>query len=107
VIFDLVTRGYKPILAHPERYSYLDNNLQYFQKIVDLGCELQLNINSLGGYYGKGVEMLAKALMEKKLVSYLGTDLHNERQLSFLKELSKKKSLMKVLGKYDWKNSNL
>jgi tyrosine-protein phosphatase YwqE len=61
----------------------------------------------LGGYYGKGVEMLAKALMEKKLVSYLGTDLHNERQLSFLKELSKKKSLMKVLGKYDWKNSNL
>jgi tyrosine-protein phosphatase YwqE len=107
VIFDLVTRGYKPILAHPERYSYLENNLRYFQKLVELGCELQININSLGGYYGKGAELLAKELLDKELASYLGTDLHNEKHLSFLQGLSKKKNLMKMLRRYDWKNSDL
>jgi protein-tyrosine phosphatase len=104
IIFNLITSGYRPILAHPERYTYLGNNFKVFKKLVDLGCELQLNINSLGGYYGAEVEALAKELMERKLVSYLGTDLHNERHLSFLKEISKKGRLMKQLRQYKWKN---
>ncbi len=104
IVFNLTTRGYKPILAHPERYTYLRDNLRVFKKLVDLGCELQLNINSLGGYYGAEVEALAKELMVRKLVSYLGTDLHNERQLRFLKGISKKGRLMKQLRQYKWKN---
>ncbi len=104
IVFNLTTREYKPILAHPERYTYLRDNLRVFKKLVDLGCELQLNINSLGGYYGAEVEALAKELMDRKLVSYLGTDLHNERQLRFLKGISKKGRLMKQLRQYKWKN---
>lgn len=104
IVFSLITSGYKPILAHPERYTYLGNNLGVFKKLVDLGCELQLNINSLGGYYGGEVEALAKELMDRKLISYLGTDLHNERHLSFLKGISKKGRLMKQLRQYKWKN---
>jgi protein-tyrosine phosphatase len=107
IVFDLVTRGYKPILAHPERYFYLSNSLKTFKKIRQLGCELQLNINSLSGYYGSASEELALKLLDEKLVSYLGTDMHHEKHLNYLQAISKKKRLMKSLRAYPWGNVNL
>ena len=104
IIFDLVTKGYKPILAHPERYQYLGGSMRTFYKLKELGCLFQLNIGSLGGYYGKGVEKLAGKLMEEKLADLLGTDLHHQRQLDFLRDMSSRTRLMKKLWDYSWKN---
>ncbi|MGR3812146.1 tyrosine-protein phosphatase [Jiulongibacter sp. NS-SX5] len=106
-VFELVMQGYKPILAHPERYTYLAKSFQKFRKLRELGCELQLNINSLGGYYGKASEEMAHRLMEEKLVSYLGTDMHHLRHLDFMKKMGSNKRLMKELRSYDWKNGEL
>ncbi len=106
-VFDLVMQGYKPILAHPERYTYLGKSFNTFRKLRELGCELQLNINSLGGYYGKASEEIARQLMEEKLVSYLGTDMHNERHLDFLKKMARNSRLMKEIRAYEWQNSEL
>ncbi|OYU65133.1 MAG: histidinol phosphatase [Cytophagaceae bacterium BCCC1] len=106
VIFDLITQNYIPILAHPERYLYLKGKNQFFQKILDMGCELQLNINSLAGYYGKASEEMSWELLDKKYVSFLGTDLHHQRHLDALKSLANK-SLMKKIRSYSWKNQEL
>ena len=52
-IFKLKTKGYKPILAHPERYIYFHNDWEAYEKIKNMGCLFQINILSLQGYYGK------------------------------------------------------
>lgn len=54
-IFQLQQKGFEPILAHPERYTYLSN----ISKILDLkkkGCYLQMNLLSLGDHYGSHVK---------------------------------------------------
>ena len=44
--------GYFPILAHPERYLYLKDNQKVFKSLKKRGTSLQLNLLSLGEYYG-------------------------------------------------------
>ena len=43
--------GYKPILAHPERYNFWHTEFQRYEDFIDKGVYLQMNINSLSGYY--------------------------------------------------------
>lgn len=67
--------GYTPILAHPERYRYMDEtNYQY---LVSKGVKLQLNIISLAGSYGKPAQEKAQMLLSKGSYSFFGSDLHH------------------------------
>lgn len=84
-LFDLQVRGYQPIIAHPERYLYFAENKSWYDEIVHAGCYLQINLLSLAGYYGKGALELAKYIYKKKLVHFLGTDLHHHRHLHALR----------------------
>jgi protein-tyrosine phosphatase len=83
-LFELQIKGYKPILAHPERYSYLLPQKQVFDELKQAGCYFQLNLLSLTGYYGKATQDLAAYLIKKKYIDYLGTDLHHDRHLQAL-----------------------
>ena len=65
VIFEMQTRGYKPVLAHPERYRYFFNSIELARKLKELGVFFQLNIMSLTGQYGKGPRMLAGEFLKK------------------------------------------
>ncbi len=85
MLFKLQVNGYQPMLAHPERYLYFGANKAWYDQIRETGCLFQLNLLSLGGYYGKSSLELAKWLVKKKYVDYLGTDLHHERHLAFLR----------------------
>ncbi len=107
IVFDLVTLGYTPILAHPERYLYLSKSLKTFQKLKDMGCEMQCNINSLGGYYGKASEEMGWGLIGAGLVNYLGTDMHHTKHLEFLSNMASQKKIMDKLKRFYWKNSQL
>lgn len=69
--------GYKPILAHPERYPYMSVN--EFSSIRGWGCLLQLNTISLTGYYGKSTQKLAEELVDHQLVDFISSDMHNPR----------------------------
>jgi protein-tyrosine phosphatase len=60
VLFKLRLKGYKPILAHPERYLYLQTKPEKLEELFDSGVYLQLNAMSLGGYYGKPLRILPK-----------------------------------------------
>ncbi|MCA0396386.1 MAG: capsular biosynthesis protein [Bacteroidetes bacterium] len=88
IFFDLQMLGYQPVLAHPERYTYLAGDTGIFQEIADMGILLQVNLNSLTGYYGKVSYNLAMGMIKQKIVSLLGTDCHHERHLEAMRSSS-------------------
>lgn len=73
--------GYRPILAHPERYPYYQREPGQYLRLRRMGLRFQINILSLAGFYGTQVRELAKEMMEKNMVEFIGTDLHNHRHL--------------------------
>ena len=83
--FGMITGGYRPVLAHPERYFYLHENFKEFHYLKELGFHLQVNLLSLTGYYGKGVARAARYILQNDLALLVGTDLHHERHMAALK----------------------
>lgn len=83
-LFNMQMKGYKPILAHPERYAYLHNRFELYEELKDFGCLFQVNLLSLIGYYGKNIEVAAEKLYKLKYIDLLGTDLHHERHMENL-----------------------
>ncbi len=81
VIFQMITCGYQPVLAHPERYGYYHQQKETYHRFKDQGCLLQINLLSLTGYYGKSVQDAARMLVNEKLVDLIGSDLHHTRHL--------------------------
>ena len=67
IIFSMRTKGYKPILAHPERYRYWNDKFQKFEYLKSLGCLLQLNLMSLVGQYGLPSKTMAHKLLNNNL----------------------------------------
>lgn len=84
VIFDMVTGGYVPIIAHPERYSYYHRDKDIYEQFKHQGCLIQVNMLSLIGYYGKPVQDIAIYLAKNGMIDLLGTDLHHGRHLAEL-----------------------
>ncbi|MFT4025044.1 MAG: histidinol phosphatase [Flavihumibacter sp.] len=89
VFFDLQVAGYQPVLAHPERYTYLAAEKAIFRQMADMGILLQVNINSLTGYYGKLPLQLATEMIRQKIVSLLGTDCHHQRHLDAMRNAAR------------------
>jgi tyrosine-protein phosphatase YwqE len=85
-IFQIQLNGYKPILAHPERYIYLHAKPELYEELRELGCLFQINLLSLIGYYGKAIAQMANQLIKKKQIEFLGTDLHHDRHLNTLQK---------------------
>lgn len=107
VIFQLRLKGFQPVLAHPERYNYYLSNPQQYERFVDLGCLLQINILSLLGYYGGPSKNTAIDLLKKNMVSFAGTDMHHENHLAALKQLASKKNFYKLFENIELKNKEL
>lgn len=81
ILFDLQIAGYKPVLAHPERYPYYHQKFNEYYKLKNAGCLFQLNLLSSVGYYGIEVAKAAEALIEKGLIDFVGSDVHHENHL--------------------------
>ena len=107
ILFQLTTMGYRPVLAHPERYIYYANNLNFFKEIKSKDCMLQVNLLSLTGHYGPQQKKLAHQLMQSKLIDFAGTDLHHNGHLEILAKGLKKQDLQKYLTSYPFLNNNL
>ncbi len=97
VIFQLKSLGYVPVLAHPERYTYLYESFEEFKKIYELGALFQLNLNSITGYYSGAAKKYAQKLIDHKMVDFVGTDCHAERHVKVLKKVHKDSYYAKVL----------
>ena len=86
VVFKLQTKGYRPVLAHPERYHYLHNDTALTQSLIDSGVLFQLNLNSVNGYYSRAIQNMAKKLIKANRISFIGSDCHNAQQLTAFKD---------------------
>jgi tyrosine-protein phosphatase YwqE len=86
-IISINQKGLTPILAHPERYSFMHKKPENLRRLREQGIQMQLNILSLGGHYDKEVQRLAWKLIEDRQIDYLATDMHNLRHLKALKEI--------------------
>jgi tyrosine-protein phosphatase YwqE len=84
--FTIITNGYTPILAHPERYGYLHNNYKNYHNLQELGFKLQVNLLSLTGYYGPAVARAGRYIIKNDLASYTATDLHHPQHLAALQD---------------------
>ena len=84
IIFALKAAGYTPVLAHPERYTYLYNRFDALSEMHENGILFQLNINALSGYYSSAAKKVAEKLIDLKLVHFIGTDAHHLRHLQIL-----------------------
>lgn len=96
ILFELQLKGYKPILAHPERYVNYHNKHNEFFKLKRAGCLFQLNLLSLTENYGKGVLKTAEKLLKENLYDFVGTDAHHLDHLKSLKEISTTKIANKI-----------
>ena len=94
--------GYKPILAHPERYPYMD--IDQFRSLREWGLLFQLNTISLTGYYGKEAKKMAESLVDNQLVDFISSDMHHLRHAEALKEALKMPYLEKLMFDYPLKN---
>ena len=84
-IFELKAAGYTPVLAHPERYTYFYGRFEEIVKLrQEYGVLLQLNLNSLAGYYSPAARHVAEKLVDGGLVDFVGTDTHHLRHTATL-----------------------
>ncbi len=86
VTFELQIKGYKIMLAHPERYLYWYNDMCKYEELKDRGIFFQLNMISLTGHYSPQVKKNAEKLIDAQMIDFLGSDLHNFYYLELLKK---------------------
>jgi protein-tyrosine phosphatase len=107
ILFDMQMQGYQPVIAHPERYIYLQQNKAFYQELKDLGCLFQLNILALSGYYGRSVKDLADYLLNNGFYDMVGTDLHNLHHVEALQYAEMTAPLRKLIESGQISNSQL
>lgn len=98
VFSELIYNGYTIILAHPERYMYVNKDISILDDFMDMGVLFQGNYESLYGKYGIGAKRTLKKLLKKGYISFLAGDIHHEVNKD-LKNLKKK--LKKYLKEED------
>jgi protein-tyrosine phosphatase len=96
-IFNMRLAGYQPILAHPERYEFWHQNLERYQSMIDKDVLLQLNINSLTGQYGPNCQRISERLIEKGMVSFIGTDCHHMGHVQLTHQARQMPALKRLL----------
>ncbi len=95
-IFIMQSQGYKPVLAHPERYQYYQGQLDKLIELREKGIFMQLNLNSVIGYYSRPVEKMAKNMIKKDIVDFVGSDVHNLRHAELLDKSLGSRSIRKL-----------
>ena len=97
VVYRLIENGFVPVIAHPERYSYVQDNPEYIEELAEMGALFQANYGSIIGMYGKKAEKTLKKLLKNDLIRFFGTDSHRIDQV-YTKMPKILKKLHKVLS---------
>lgn len=84
IIFEISNKGYKPILAHPERYLYYQKNIDDLEELKEMGCSFQLNGLSYSGYYGRRISRFCRLLLKHDLFDFWGSDVHHPNHIKKL-----------------------
>jgi tyrosine-protein phosphatase YwqE len=96
MVFAISTAGYKPLLAHPERYRYIHDFEKEYRYMKELGIFFQVNINSFGGHYGKDAQKKAEFLSKQGMIDFLGSDIHHYKQVETLGNIHNSKKYQNI-----------
>ncbi len=98
IIKKMNDKGYKPILAHPERYPYFKHGLDDYFRIKEYGCYFQINTISFTGYYDKASQRIANELLNSSMIDFLGSDMHHTKHAAALKNALSNKNVVELLN---------
>lgn len=92
IIYEMTKNKLVPILAHPERYKYIQKKPEIVSDLIEAGVLMQSNYGSVIGLYGKKEKLLVTKLLENNMVHFLGSDVHRQNTIypkipKILKEL--------------------
>lgn len=92
LIFELKNNGYEPIIAHPERYSFIKKDPSMIVKLIEAGALFQVNIGSFFGTYGKLAKKTAFLLVKHRAVHFIASDTHHAKDPFYgnIKKLKRK-----------------
>lgn len=107
IIFEMQMQGYQPVIAHPERYVYLQQNKQFYDELKDTGCLFQMNLLSASGGYGKTVTELAQYLIKNDFYDLVGTDMHHSGHLEVLRKEGVSPQVKKLVSSGRIRNAEL
>lgn len=102
VIYELLGNGYIPIIAHPERYSYVKEDPNWLLEYIELGVLFQANYGSIIGMYGKEAQKTVRLLLKHDMIHFLGSDVHRTKTI-YTKMPEIKQELQKVLERDKFK----
>lgn len=80
IIYEIKVNGYIPILAHPERYLFIDSLKEFF-KLKKYGCLFQANLLSTTDYYGVNVRKNLDRLLKNNAIDFVGSDIHHTKHI--------------------------
>ena len=96
-IYELKVKGLIPIIAHPERYTYFQEDYSKVDALKDEGILFQANYASILGYYGKNSQKLLKYMLKNRYIDYLGTDVHRNAKTYVIDNFKKiEKHIIKI-----------
>lgn len=96
IISSIFSAGYFPVLAHPERYVYMDKNM--YKRLHDNGVIFQMNLISIVGGFGETARKKAEWLLDNNMIAMLGTDIHRLRStMGWLQHAPKKNKYIDIL----------
>jgi len=96
ILFQVKSKGYRALLAHPERYIYMEDN--DYEDLKKKDILFQLNLSSLSGFYGTTARKKAEMMLKKGFYDYVGTDLHRCSMLESYRKVKLSDGLWKVLA---------
>ena len=76
LIYEMTQYKLVPILAHPERYSFIQKDTELIYDLIDLGVLMQVNYASIIGHYGEKAQIIVKKMLENNMVHFFGSDVH-------------------------------
>ena len=97
VIYTLQSLSIQPIIAHPERYKYVQENPDLVEEYIEKGALIQCNYGSIEELYGKAAKKTLKILLKKNNVHFLGSDCHREGSIYLIIPQAIKK-IKKIIG---------
>lgn len=99
IMYEIKYKGYIPIIAHPERYTYFQEDYTLVENLKNEGILFQSNYSSILGYFGKSAQKLMKKMLKDKYIDYLGTDIHHIQKTYVIDNFNKiEKKIKKITG---------
>ncbi len=73
----IIAEGYVPVIAHPERYSFVSEEDDAAMRLKSMGCLLQVNKGSLSGFFGRDAQRIAYRMLDKRIADFVASDAHS------------------------------